>query len=389
MKPAKIVHLTSVHPPFEVRLFHKECRSLAQAGYNVTVVAPHNRDDVRDGVRIKAVPEPKGRLSRMTLTVWRVYREAVRQRADVYHFHDPELIPVGLLLRAQGKKVLYDIREDLPRTIPVKYYVPSWLAPPLARAAECVENLACRWFSALVPTTPPIGQRFQPLNHNIVVVHNYPLLQEFQSQAKIPWSQRTCSVAYTGACLSVGRSLREMVQAVGLLPDTLPATLKLTGSFVPASLREEVARLPGWKRVEYLGILDRAEIAAVLGSVQAGLVVEKPEPNHLQSRPIKMFEYMSAGIPVVASDFPLWRKIIGNAGCGLIVDPLSPRAISQAIEYVLTHSEEAQAMGCRGRQAVEHQYNWKNEERKLLELYAGLLQTTRGGPPILPPSGPI
>src|SRR5580704_6176866 len=99
----RVVHLTSVRGPRDMRVFYKECRSLVRAGYAVTLIAPGTEEQLVDGVSIHAVPRLKSRLFRMTLTAWRVYQKALRQAADVYHFHDPELVPLGLLLRLRGK----------------------------------------------------------------------------------------------------------------------------------------------------------------------------------------------------------------------------------------------------------------------------------------------
>jgi len=133
-------------------------------------------------------------------------------------------------------------------------------------------------------------------------------------------------------------------------------------------------RLPGWARVKYLRVLDRSSIANLLSRARLGLLVLQPEPNFWNAMPIKLFEYMAAGIPVIASDFPLWRQIIGEAGCGLLVDPQDPQAIARAMEYLLSHDAEAQAMGRRGRQAACELYNWKSEERILLNFYSELLE---------------
>jgi glycosyltransferase involved in cell wall biosynthesis len=364
--------LTSVHPAWDVRIFHKECKALVRAGYDVTLVVPHERDEVAEGIRIKAVPKPTGRLVRMTCTTWQVYRKAVELDADVYHFHDPELIPVGLLLRARGKRVVYDVHEDVPRSILSKYYLPRWSRSLLARVAEGIEGLTSRAFSALVAATPAIADRHVGRNGNCVVVQNFPLVDEFSSAANEPWSHRAPAVAYVGG-ISPERGIRQMVEAMGLLPDRLEATLKLAGEFDPPWIRDELVGLPGWNRVEEVGFLDRLRVAEVLGTVQVGLVLFHPYPNHISAQPNKLFEYMSAGIPVIASDFPLWRQIVQGTGCGLLVDPLDPKAIAEAIEYVLTHPEEAEAMGRRGREAVEQHYNWETEERKLLDLYDTLL----------------
>jgi glycosyltransferase involved in cell wall biosynthesis len=371
---AKVVHLTSVHGAYDPRIFCRECKSLAGAQYEVVLVACHDADEFIDGVRIKAVPRINHRLGRITCTVWRVYREAVRQGAAVYHFHDPELIPVGLALRAHGKKVVYDIHENLPKDILTKYYLPQWLRRPVAWLAERAENRACRCFSALAVTTPAIADRVRTFNPNTVVICNFPVAEDFVSPAEIIWSERDFAVAYVGL-IDSRRGIWEMVEAMSLLPDKLQATLRLAGDFDPPSIQEQATRLPGWKRVEALGVLNQAGVLSVLGRVRAGLVlVQETSARYKPGYPIKMFEYMSMGLPVIASDRPLWREIIQGNRCGLLVDPRKPEEIASAIEHLLCHPEEAEAMGRRGRLAVENEYNWGKECPKLLQLYASLVE---------------
>ena len=240
---AKVVHLTSVHGAYDPRIFCRECKSLAGAQYEVVLVACHDADEFIDGVRIKAVPRINHRLGRITCTVWRVYREAVRQGAAVYHFHDPELIPVGLALRAHGKKVVYDIHENLPKDILTKYYLPQWLRRPVAWLAERAENRACRCFSALAVTTPAIADRVRTFNPNTVVICNFPVAEDFVSPAEIIWSERDFAVAYVGL-IDSRRGIWEMVEAMSLLPDRLNATLRLAGPFEPPNIQEQVSRLP-------------------------------------------------------------------------------------------------------------------------------------------------
>jgi glycosyltransferase involved in cell wall biosynthesis len=309
----------------------------------------------------------------MTRTVWRVYEEARRQNADVYHFHDPELIPIGLLLRAGGKNVIYDIHEDVPKDVMSKPYLPKWSRFIVSRFVDVLERAACRRFSGLVVVTPSIAKRFTPINRRTVIVHNYPYVGELiRDGENVPWESRRQSVAYVGG-ISLVRAIREMVYAMSYLPESLPAQLELAG---PESKGEtninELKRHPGWSRVKHHGFIDQRSTFRILQNVRAGLVLFHPEPNHFESLPQKMFEYMGAGLPVIASDFPFWRKVLGDSGSGIFVDPRNPQEIAKAIEYVLTHPREAEEMGRRGQAAVQQNFNWDTEAERLIQLYGAI-----------------
>jgi glycosyltransferase involved in cell wall biosynthesis len=203
-------------------------------------------------------------------------------------------------------------------------------------------------------------------------VHNYPPADELVRESFIPWESRRQSVAYVGG-ITVQRGICEMVSAMALLPASLPATLELAGPDTPTEVNgDELRQNPGWSRVHHHGLLDHANTFRLLRNARAGLVVLHGQLNHFESMPLKMFEYMGAGLPVIASDFPFWRKLIGETGCGVFVDPMKPSEIAQAIEFVLTHPREAQEMGRRGQAAVLQHFNWESEAAKLVKLYQHL-----------------
>jgi glycosyltransferase involved in cell wall biosynthesis len=369
----RVAHLTSVHSPDDIRIFHKECKTLVRAGYEVVLIVPHERDEEIDGVFVRAVSRPADRFGRMTGTMRSVYRAAMREDAEVCHFHDPELIPAAMLLKTRGRKVIYDVHEDVPRQILNKQWLPPAARRAVGGGAALAEAIGAKCFHGIVAATPAIAPRFSV--EKTVIVQNFPILGELARQDAVPYSERPHAVAYVGGIAAL-RGIREMVRALPLLPDVLDARLVLAGRFSPAELETDVCAMPGWGRVNFLGWQSRAGVASILGRVRAGLVLFHPVPNHVNAQPNKLFEYMSAGIPVIASDFPLWREMVEDVGCGLLVDPHNSRAIGDAISWILEHPREAEAMGLRGEEAVKTRYNWSVESEKLLAFYEKLLNVT-------------
>jgi len=368
---AKVCILTTVHPPFDTRIFHKQAKTLVEAGYDVTLIAQHDRDEVVEGVQIIALPKPKNRLARILGLTWRAFWLALRQKAKVYHFHDPELVSVALMLKVLTRsRVVYDVHEDYPLQILSKDWIPGFLCPVVARVVSGLEKIATRVFDGIVAATPGIARRFPKAK--TVVVQNFPLPSEFANRKALPYMERPPRIVYVGGITFI-RGAFEMVKAMAHLPAHLDAELVLAGRFIPPELQAELRALPGWERTRFLGWQDREQVAELLGQARVGLVILHPRPNYLDAYPVKMFEYMAAGIPVVASDFPLWRRIVEESGCGLVVDPLDSEAIAEAIAWLLEHPQEAAAMGERGRRAVPAKYNWNREAEKLLALYRRLL----------------
>jgi glycosyltransferase involved in cell wall biosynthesis len=355
-----------VHSPFDPRILERECRSLAGAGYDVTVIAPHDGNGNSAGVTIRGVARPPNRLSRMTSTTRHILRAALAERADIYHFHDPELLPVGVLLATLGKRVIYDAHEDVPNDILTKHYLSRAARYGLSRLAATVEHGAVATLAGVVAATPVIGSRFP--SAKTAVVQNFPRLEEFPRPA-IPYGQRPREFVYVGSVTEV-RGGKEMLDSIEHLGDDKTARLILAGRITPPDFERKLRSHPAAIRVDFRGWSDPKKLHVLFQSARAGLVLLHPTQGYLDSYPGKMFEYMAAALPVIASDFPLWREILEPAGAGLLVDPLDPGAIANAMRWILENPGEAQVMGERGRAAVEKRYNWKREEEKLLGLYA-------------------
>jgi glycosyltransferase involved in cell wall biosynthesis len=370
----RVIHITSAHRTDDDRIFHKECRSLAERGFAVAVVGPGQGSASVAGVHIFGVPSVRGsRLHRMSVTVWRIGARILKLPADVYHFHDPELITLGVLLKLLGRRVVYDVHEDYPQKILTKEWITPALRRPLSAVMAAVEAVAGRLFDGIVAVTPTIAARFPSVK--TITLCNYAMLEEFSVASGTPYPKRPFQVCYVGG-LSETRGLFDMVRAAGLVQGGAAQCMQLAGHFEGDEEEVQSRAEPGWTRVDYLGWLDRPGVARLMANARAGLVVLHPNRCFIEAYPVKMFEYLTAGLPVVASDFPVHREILGDGTCGLLVPPADPPALARAIEWIFAHPDEAQAMGERGRRRVETLYTWAAEREKLLRLYRRL-----AGPP--------
>lgn len=358
--------LTSVHSPFDIRIFHKEAISLSKAGYDITIIAQHGNDETKRGIKIISIPKTKNRFKRMLNTVFQIYKKALAINADIYHFHDPELIPIGLLLKHRGKLVIYDVHEDVPKDIQQKSWIPVYMRGLISKLVSVIETTSAKVLTGIISATPSIASHFP--TDKTTVVQNFPLLSEIDEVKSIPYDQRLNSIVYTGN-ITDKYGLKEIIEAIELLKGSLDVKLIVAGIFQSQSLEEKFRKMPGWVNVDFLGWIDRSAVRNIINNARIGLVLYHPAPNHIESQPNKLFEYMQSGIPIIVSNFPHWRKIVGECGCGLMADPLDPKSIAEAIKWLIEHPMEAEIMGKRGHQAVLDSYNWDTEEKKLISFY--------------------
>lgn len=369
----RVAHLTSVHRSDDPRILLKECSSLARSGYEVTLVG---RGDPPakppPGVRFVSAGNAGGRIARMVTLPVRVLICAWRLRADVYHVHDPELLPVAMILKLGGARAIYDAHEDLPRQIEYKEYIPGVLRRPVALVAGGIEQVAVRLLDAVVTATPRIATRFPA--QKTVVVQNFPLMSEFGEEAIVPYEARPMLVAYVGR-ITEAVGARTMAEAANHLQRDGVRTV-LAGPIDPA-LEKDLRRTTASANIDFPGWLGRSEVQELLGAARVGIVLFQPVGNYVEAYPTKLFEYMASSVPVIASDFPLWRQIVESAGCGILVDPTDARAVAAAIDRLLADPELSAEMGARGRRAVLEDYRWETQADRLSTLYARLLSAPR------------
>lgn len=358
MQKIKVCHFTSAHPNNDVRIFEKECVSLAQAGFDVYLVAAGESYKIEKNVNIISVKAEKtGRLYRMSRFAKKIFKKALELNADIYHFHDPELMRFAKKLRKSGKIVIYDIHEDLPRSILSKPYLRKWIRKFISFIIEIYENKIASKTTCNITATPHIESRFKKINKNTFSIYNYPDFSINENENN--FSEKADNVCYIGG-LSKIRGIIEILAAM----DKADAKLLLAGNIESNEINEAINKSVSSGKTEFFGKVNRDGVNEILSKAKAGIVTFLPEPNHIHAQPNKMFEYMAAGIPVIASNFPLWKKIISENECGICVDPKNPDAIAEAINHIINNNEKSQQMGANGQKAIQEKYNWKIEEEK-------------------------
>ena len=376
MPAPKVAHLTSAHPLSDVRIFRKQCRSLAAAGYEVVLVAQHERDETIEGVRIRAVPPARNRLERMTRTAWRVVRTAAAEKPQIYHLHDFELLPWSPLLRLRRGCIVFDMHEDFPKVALTRLWLPPWLRGIVSWVTRVGERALLTGVPVIFAETSYQWNR--PWVQRSTTVLNRALVDELLAIKAAKHAVFT--VCYVGwvfpdrgalnmlAAMEILAERGRVVQfeCIGPIADECRAEVMERASRARLPVRLNGQRLPpneAWR---------------MTARCHVGLAVLRGIPNSYAIEPTKLFEYMALGMPLIASNFPTYRAVVEGTGCGLCVDPDAPAEIAEAIEWLMDHPAEAAEMGRRGREAVIREFNWEREATKLLRLYEELIGPPQG-----------
>lgn len=377
-----IVHVGFNHRYDDIRIFQKECSSLAGIeGYNVTYITSNkNTADAinvsRNGVQIITLPVIQAKREKRLVDYLKKVREKLEKiQPDIIHIHEFELLPLINYVR-KNACVIYDAHEDIPRQM-LGNKINTVRGRIVEKLIELYENHQIKKVDYVLTATPHIEERFRLLNKNVATIANYPILENFQEKAVEQEGNEKLAedagkngriVCYSGS-ISSTRGIEILVEAI----QKVNATLSLAGR-ISEEYRAKIEKLDAKHRVTCRGFLDKEQIIQLYKDSTVGVCTLLYTPNHYWSLPIKMFEYMAAGLPIVCSDFPMWKDIVESSGAGICVKPDNPNEIAKAIEYLLENPEMAKKMGESGREKVMEKYNWYNEEKKLLEIYA-LFQT--------------
>lgn len=366
----KVVHITSGHDWYDARIFERQCMSLANTGNEVHLVGSFIESGRKNGILLHPASSwPRGRWQRLVTASRDVMVRAAELKGHIYHFHDPSLLPWTHKLKEKNPraKIIYDVHEDYPTQTLYREYIPKKLRGFASHTVGALEDRWIKNVDGIIAATPTIEQKFLKKNCRAVSVCNYPRF-DFAQSSRISYSERTIPLVYVGG-IEAHRGAREMVEVA----QSLQQRLVLAGG-ISSTFRLELEGLRGWSNVEYRGQISRENVWSLLSESKIGLCLLHPLVNYLDALPVKLFEYMASGIPVICSNFPLWQKIVDSAKCGICVDVNDVWQIESAVRKLIDNPGFAEEMGLRGREAVEKQFSWKSQETKLLTFYEELIR---------------
>jgi glycosyltransferase involved in cell wall biosynthesis len=367
--PIKVCHITTVHTSSDVRIFHKECKTLAEEGYEVYLIAPHDNEEEIDGVHIIPLPQKSGRLYRFIFKRGIALKKAKEVNAQIYHFHDPEMIFLGLKLKLLGKKVIYDVHEDVPAQILNKDWLGSlFMRKVISKLFNFLEKFACRHFDGVVTVTKDIVDKFY-MNKRTTLLRNLPSIVIIDESKRLEVKREKFTMLYAGGLTEI-RGIRELIEATNYLNGEVE--LLIFGKWDDPKYKKECEGLEGWKYTQFMGFKPVEEVYSYMKSVDLGLCTLYPTLNHIKSSPVKAFEYMACGIPILMSNFPCWMDVFEKSA--IFVNPKNPKEMAEKIEDLVKNIENTRQIGLNNRKLVETMFSWEAEKVNLINLYKEILK---------------
>jgi len=367
IKKKKVVHITTVHPPFDTRIFYKECVSLAQDNFEVYLI--HTKSENFDANKFKEnkikpvlLNKPSNRLNRIIKSTKLALKEALKLKADIYHLHDPELLLIANKLKKSGAMVVYDMHEDYYTSIEQKKYIFKPLRLLIANLFRTYEKRKLKNLKLI------IAEKYYkdsfPQGKTIL---NYPVLENNYKGISFKNNNR---LLYTG---NVTEDRGALIHSE--IPTYVDGVkVKFVGK-CSSKVANKMKRFEEQKdRIEIKGVdefISREEIDKEYNNNYwlAGLAIFPPTEHYMEKELTKFFEYMYAGLPMIVSDFPKWKEFVEKHQCGIAVKYNNRDEIKAAINYFNNNPDIAKKMGENGQKAIIEELNWSKEAQKLIDLY--------------------
>lgn len=365
-----IIHISTVHVRTDTRIFFKELTSLSKKYKTKFIVADGLGNEVKKSIEIIDLGKPKNKVFRILFFWIKAFIKIKSKNFKIIHFHDPELIPLGIVLKIMGLKVIYDIHELVYYDIVSK----NWIKPKLIRKIIgqvylIFESFAVNIFDGIILAEEGYKEfykkKYKKIENKLLFINNYPKISLLNHDMK--FQKKEDYIIYLGA-ISEDRGIKELIQSLKYLNDKIK--LLLIGKWSNKKFLEDCQKIESWKRVIKLGYISPQEIGSHIEKCQIGMCTLHPLENFAYTKPVKSFEYLAKGLPMIMTNFPYWQTFYKNAA--VFVNPKNPIEISNAIVKLLNDRKLYSSMSKNGK-LLSKKYSWEIEEKKLFKFYSQLI----------------
>ncbi len=378
MSKIKVCHFSTVHSIIDTRVFHRECVSLAKH-FDATFIGIGNFTGIRNDVNIIGIPKPESRIQRMFSSSLKVFKLAIKTKAKIYHIHDAEMIPFGIIFSLLGKKVIYDIHENTKQDILLKPWIPESRKKIIANAYELTLKIASK-FLHFIPVVA--HEKFLPIfqvkKNQYTVIQNYADANQMkkyciEDRNILPGNH----LFYIGMIKDMYYDFGKLLDAVYLLKqENFPVYVHCVG-YYGARTNPGFDEHPRWKEVKdnfhFYGYLDMDTGYQISMQCKVGICIKNQPENMLVSHERKFFEYMAIGLPSIFCNSEIYTEVLNKFPIGIAVDLQNPNEIATALKKLFTDKTFYDNCVNSCKAAIDEKYNWESQEILLLDLYQKLI----------------
>lgn len=376
----KICMLTNTHNPLDHRVFYKESLSLKKIGYDVYVIGvdfSETKKYVEKEIKITQIKRVKNKFFKRILSFPYLYREAKKIDCDIYHCHDLDAAALGLFFKfVHKKKLVFDIHEYNAEIITEGSTIPKIFRPAIKKIIEKIDRYIAVKSDYIITVDDNLCNIYKKYNKNCVSIQNFINFESINNNKELDsnYFKRKDNIVYLGG-LSEKRGIFKIIETAKKLKEKgIRNKILFVGGFSNESEKNKTLKLIEKYNLEdmikFVGKVPYEQVPKHLKQSIIGLLILQPSERYLKgSYPVKLFEYMYYGLPVIASNFYGIKEIIQKEKCGILINPKDTDEITNAITNLIKKPEKIKQMGQKGRKAVIEKYNWNDESKKLESVY--------------------
>ncbi|RJP50885.1 MAG: glycosyltransferase [Anaerolineaceae bacterium] len=373
----RIAIVTSIHPDFDFRVW-KYATSLTRAGQEIHLICPWNLEEgsLIEGVKMLTFSRVENRFLRIFLVPYRVLKTLlpIIRQVDIIHFHDIDLLPLMAIV-SLVKPVVYDVHENYADEMLVRNWIPRFLRWPLYWYVRFIQIIFPLILRNIVLVVPYQDHEFNNNRLNKIQIMNFAslrLLEDFKDN----YMKRDSQILFSGSHYEENGSMLLLDITEEMKRRCVKAQVVATDRFSSRRYREQFEaeiKRRDLTNIRIVHCVPSDRIMSILNEATVAVLTDLRVPKAIKGIPTRLFEYMAAGLPVVASDLEILVDIISDKQCGLLARPEDPGMFVDAIEKLVNEKDFAYSLGLNGQNAFRRNFSWESQIPDLLKFYAGII----------------